>query len=546
MSEPRKEYVSTLADVALNCGVRFSADEDLAASYFLSSALYSYYYLAKLDDPKSNPYDATRFQLMQIYNTATGELFAYLRSKGLYRKNSYSLESACGRQINFRNVEYFLPLPEKNYKDFQLCADFRAKNLTHTTRHSGLGVPLICELHPARKKGMELYAKDQMLPATLVIHFAARDSRNMIQANLAFLDSRNQEMCKLGKSREIPLEMDFSTPVAYMAKKPLPYGGLQYMLKPAKSSQMQGLYKFEPFHEKRIPVLLVHGLMSNTRTWLQMLNTLQNDPDLRKYYQFWGFSYSSGNPIVYSAALLRKALREEREKLIREKKDTAMFDHMVIVGHSMGGLLAKTTIMDPGERLMKHLLNKINKKDLEKINCREKAFLRDLWQFESLPFVKRVIFIAVPHRGSTFARAWIGRLGSSLVELPGPFVEQARDIVRKIIPSREKNLRDILPTGIDNLDPDSRVLKALANIPFVEGIPFHSIIGNNKKEGVPGGTDGIVPYKSSHLNGAESELIVRHSHSVQQNPLAIQEVRRILLEHLSSLRKKGKIKAKQP
>lgn len=537
LKEPGKEFISALADTALNCAVRYEKDPEKAISYYLSSAFYAYMYLAHLDDPEENPYNAGRIRIMQIYNMAASEIFAYLRNKGLYRKDAYSLSSACGEIVTFRKVTYSLPLPERSYKDFQLCADYKPLNLTHTTRHSGLGVPLICELHNAGKKGEELFAKDQMLPATLMIHFSYRKGEK-IDAGLSFLDTRNVEKSKVGK-RNLPLEMDFSTPVAYMAKKPLPFGGLGYMLFPEKSSHMQGLYKFEPFHEKRIPVLLVHGLMSNTRTWMQMLNTLQNDPILRKYYQFWGFSYSSGNPILYSASLLRKALREERARLVREKKDTSMFDRMVIVGHSMGGLLSKTAIMDPGEQLKEALLAGIDQKILAGLHKEEAEFLRELWQFNSLPFVKRVIFIAVPHRGSTFARAWIGRLGSSLVELPRQLVSPVKNVIKKIFPGEEKDFRKLLPTGIDNLDPDNRALKALARVEFVKGIPYHSIIGNTKEKGVPGGTDGIVPYTSSHLDGAQSELIVQCGHSAQQNPLAIQEVRRILLEHVFSLRNKG-------
>ena len=217
-----------------------------------------------------------------------------------------------------------------------------------------------------------------------------------------------------------------------------------------------------------------------------------------------------------------------------------MFDRMVIVGHSMGGLLSKTTIMDPEERLKEFMLQGFRKDRLAGIDKKQLAFLDEFWQFKSLPFVKRVIFIAVPHRGSSFARTWIGRLGSYLVELPGKFVDRIKNIAEFILVERSGNIRDMIPTGIDNLDPESRVLQALAKVPFVKGVPYHSIIGNTKKGGVPGGTDGIVPYTSSHLDGAQSELIVKCGHSAQQNPLAIQEVRRILLLHLSSSLKQGK------
>ena len=66
-------------------------------------------------------------------------------------------------------------------------------------------------------------------------------------------------------------------------------------------------------------------------------------------------------------------------------------------------------------------------------------------------------------------------------------------------------------------------------------MPYHSIIGNREKERTPGGSDGIVPYSSSHLDGAASELVVKSGHGVQQQPSAILELRRILLEHLRSL-----------
>ena len=48
----------------------------------------------------------------------------------------------------------------------------------------------------------------------------------------------------------------------------------------------------------------------------------------------------------------------------------------------------------------------------------------------------------------------------------------------------------------------------------------------------PNGADGVVKYTSAHVDYAESEFIVRSGHSCQDNPLTIEEVRRILLENL--------------
>ncbi|MPN51177.1 hypothetical protein SDC9_198819 [bioreactor metagenome] len=120
-----------------------------------------------------------------------------------------------------------------------------------------------------------------------------------------------------------------------------------------------------------------------------------------------------------------------------------------------------------------------------------------------------------------------------MIELPVALVTRGDGIIKSLMergilmPNNSK-----MDTGIDNLDPNNRTLQILNRLPYAPGVKYHSIIGNRKEGGVPGGSDGIVPYLSSHLDGAESELVVKSGHSVQLNPLAIQELRRILLEHL--------------
>ena len=525
-AEPRREYLAATADAALNIGHRFAGKPDTANRYYLTAAFLSYYYLQMLDKPESEPYNALRIQMIQIYNQAVMELFSYLRHHQLYRKQTFSLATAMGPTVNFTAPEYHLPLPPEDYTDFQLCADYETRNLTHTSSHFGFGVPLICEVKPESGKSGTHFAADQMLPATLLIKFDVNKDFSRINAGLIFLNSRDITTFKLGKY-QIPLAMDFSTPVAYMSKKPLKFDIFDYMIYPEKSRDIQGLYLFEPFNPDRIPVVLVHGLMSNTRTWLQMLNTLQNDPQLRRHYQFWGFSYSSGNPVLHSAHLLRKALLAKRAELVACGVSTRQFDRMVLVGHSMGGLLSKTAIMDTKGKLLDTLLADRN----IKLSPEQRKFLADNGlEFSHLPFVRRVIFIAVPHGGADMATSFVGRLGSHFIKLPRRMIREIGVIAAKILPGTKFRIA----TGIDNLSPQDRILPALKQTAFVPGVPFHSIIGNRKAAGVPGGDDGVVPYHSSHLDGAASELIVKSDHSAQQNPLGIQEVRRILLEHLRS------------
>lgn len=525
LREPRGEYLAAMADTSLNFGYRYADDNDpeTAARYYLSAAMFSYAYLALLDKPEEQPYSANRVQVMQIYNRAISEFFDFLSKRDLIRKDGYTISAAMDTGITFREVRYELPLKQSEYASFLLCSDYKTKNLTHVSRHFGLGAPLICEL--VRKPDVQ-YAKDQMLPATLIIHFDFNADFSRIGARLVYIDTRDAQSVSIGKHK-IPLAMDFSTPTAYMAERPMPFGILGYMLYPDRTKSMQGLYQFEPFHEDRIPVVLVHGLMSNTRTWIQMLNTLQFDPVIRKHYQFWGFSYSSGSPVLISAKELRTALQNKRNELIKDGKSTKMFDRMVLVGHSMGGLLSKTAIMDTNGKLLKDITEKHPAaKDLTA--DQKKILAENGLDFKHLPFVKRVIFIAVPHGGSVFATSFIGRIGSALIQLPRSVVSELNDMIKDVFKKKDANIA----TGIDNLAPDNVALQALRRIPFVKGVPYHSIIGNTKRAGVPEGSDGIVPYTSSHLDGVASELVVKSGHSAQQNPLGIQEVRRILLEHL--------------
>ncbi|HKM55411.1 MAG TPA: hypothetical protein VJY33_18545, partial [Isosphaeraceae bacterium] len=58
-----------------------------------------------------------------------------------------------------------------------------------------------------------------------------------------------------------------------------------------------------------------------------------------------------------------------------------------------------------------------------------------------------------------------------------------------------------------------------------------SIVADRRDPPSPGGSDGLVPYESSHLDGTLSESLVSSGHLCQDHPAVIREVRRILVEH---------------
>ena len=529
-ADPRSDYLAALADVSSKAGERFKNNPDISARYFLSALLYSYCYLA-LENPADQGYNPNVILILRIYNSSLTELFCYLKSNGLLNKSSYELTTAAGQKITFKKPHKITALPPERMENIMLCADYENKNLINNSRRFGIGVPLIAELNRNVNPDGSRYAENQTFPLTAVLTFDNANDGTFAtcDAQLLFVDPRERDCVKLS-NRTIPLEYDYSTPLAYMADKPLKFNHIFYMLYPDAVSSQEGLYYFEQVNPDRIPVVLVHGLMSDTKTWMQMLNTLISDPDIRNNYQFWGVSYSSGNPIFSSAYLMRQALAKEREKLVKKGLSTEKFDRMILVGHSMGGLISRLAVSTSTINKCMEIFNENN--FLTKLDEENRSDIEKLTSFRPLDFVKRVIFIAVPHRGAALASTSIGKLGSRFIQLPANMLKRQQEIVEQMIKNGNIKSKPQILTGIDNLAPDDSAIKILNAIEMNPAIHYHSIVGNEDGYGIPGGSDGIVPYSSSHIDNVESELVVCSGHSAQQNPLAIQEVRRILLTHL--------------
>ena len=80
-----------------------------------------------------------------------------------------------------------------------------------------------------------------------------------------------------------------------------------------------------------------------------------------------------------------------------------------------------------------------------------------------------------------------------------------------------------------------RNLLALAEIPVLPPVKAHSIIAIDGDGDCHTGKDGLVKYSSAHVDYAASEFIVRSYHTCLNDPATIEEVRRILHEHLDQL-----------
>jgi hypothetical protein len=84
------------------------------------------------------------------------------------------------------------------------------------------------------------------------------------------------------------------------------------------------------------------------------------------------------------------------------------------------------------------------------------------------------------------------------------------------------------------MSPGNPAIRTLATLPIAPGVTTHSIIAIKGGGSLGERGDGVVTYRSAHLDEAVSELIVQSGHSVQSHPEAIEEIRRILLQQLGN------------
>jgi pimeloyl-ACP methyl ester carboxylesterase len=286
-----------------------------------------------------------------------------------------------------------------------------------------------------------------------------------------------------------------------------------------------------PYHAGYIPAVFVHGTASSPGRWADMVNDLVADDRLRHRFAFWFFRYDSGNPIAYSAWQLRDALQRAGERADPGGSDPCVRD-MLVLGHSQGGLLTKLTAIDSGDTFWRRISDEPFEE--AKLPDETRELMRQIAFVKPLPFVRRLIFLATPHRGSYLAGPQIvRRLAQRLVRLPSDVVKVGADLAT--VGPTGVLATGRVPTSIDNMSPGNPFIQALAGIPVGPGVTAHSIIAVKDDGPLEDASDGVVRYESAHVEGVESELVVRSPHSgMQGKAQTIEEVRRIFLEHAAT------------
>lgn len=542
------ELVYALAEISWIEGKRLERHRDpQALDRYLDAAAYAFDFLFD-DDPLlargRKPADPRYRQAMELYNAGVDYLIRAAMNRGEIRPEG-------GKVISFkfhgaeRKLQFLLqksPWQSADVHKLLLTTDFEVTGLNKEDHQFGVGVPLIAvretqtDKQGRRDRSEQFYPFEMAFPLTafLVPNSRLKDARagqgEARVCRLELIDPIKQQDVK-----GLPMEIDLTTPLAYMwSHTDLDRYRWAGLMRPEKNLERANLLLIRPYEPDKIPVVMVHGLISSPLAWIPMLNELLRDPEIQKKYQFFLYMYPTGVPLPIAAAGLRDSLTEAR-KLYDPDGRSPAFNRMVLLGHSMGGLLSHMMSVSSGAEFWG--LYSDRSFDSEIVGPRETLDeLRHYLFFEPLPFVTRVVFLATPHRGSDLSRGVVGRVGNGLIAESDHIHKLLYRLIKDNPDAFDSRRFRRFPTSIETLDTNSDMLLALLKMKPGANVQYHSIIGSIRPTGVRQSTDGVVAYPSSHLDGVVSEKVVRSDHGVQKAPDAIREVHRILLEHVGLVR----------
>lgn len=534
--DDRRDILFALAELNYSWAETLEPSENSRAQMpssrdvYLQAAVYAYLYLlGKGSEAVPSAFDNRFRDACELYNRALDLAFREGKDDALVFKAGKRNLPSFPLSLSIKSDSLHWPL--KSFDAFYPADAYDIHGFSTHNRTPGLGAPII---GVTRKSNDAPNGGALPVTAFLKIDGGISDlGQEKNKVTLELISSYDAQDVVINNQR-IPLQSDTTAPLAYrLSDSAIWKVGLKRFI--FGDDVDNHVLMVQPYQAGRIPVVLVHGTGSSPVWWAEMVNTLRNDPLIRSRFQFWFYEYTSNLPILASAADLRDVLTGMEKQLDPEHKDPAM-QQMIVIGHSQGGLLTRMTAIESGDKLWKSISD-VPFEEL-KVEPGFKDALRRVLFFKPLPFVKRTVFISTPHRGSFLTQDWVRNLTRNVVGFPARVIVNSSEKFQQLI-SQLKLSDDLksegMPTAVDGMSPKNPVMQAALTIPLASDVTGNSIIPVLPEMDIKTGNDGVVEYSSAHLDGVESEFIVRTGHSAQGHPLAIEEVRRILIKHCRGL-----------
>lgn len=518
--------------------------EDLVNAY-LETARYSYAYLfmtrrtpekRSLEDRQTQVRDYYNFAVQQILTT----LFEYYRQKPpTALDGQHDIHLRFGEwNITIRNEDIRFAGKRIMPEELIPASSLSFAGLRNQYRRDGLGAELVAvtSKRVVNMQSVEEPFSETPFPAiTAVISFPGSTPQEILKTHdvtITSYDPYGRESIELAET-EVPIAANFTSGYGlWLARSGFAAQSLLTLIGKGDVLETPRVYLMQPYNPDRHIVIMLHGLASSPEAWINLANEVLGDETLRQNFQIWQIYYPTNAPIAFNHYEIYKAITQTLKNFDPDGKARAT-QKILLVGHSMGGVLSRLMVSSSGDRLWNAFLKQYSLEGgrLERV----KKEIGPYMNFEPLPQVSRAIFIAAPHQGTPVAEIALVRWIAKFIKMPFSMLGRFKEVAQLLVDPSSANPVSLTRSfnSIDNLSGRDPFIQLSSTLPISSQVHYHSIIGNNTpKLSLADSSDGVVPYKSSHLDGADSELVVASGHSVQETPEAIIEIRRIMHLHL--------------
>jgi pimeloyl-ACP methyl ester carboxylesterase len=480
-----------------------------------------------------DPFDQKYRLASSFYSLAAGRYFLLLMALGRNWTGDITETTPAGVfDVTFDNDDS--DLYASFFSNFSLAWGYRITGLRNRYTRDGIGIPMVARRAPGESFPLEPYfpAGGYIAPITVYLRFDSGQPAERVRVGLA--DTRLAEYVCFGR-QTLPVAADFTAPYAVQITRDHARAAVRAALfGDSVPGSRLGLTISAPWDPGKIPLILVHGLASSAEAWRELTNDILGSEELRGRYQIIHYTYATSESFLATATRFRRDLAEF---LAVVKYDSNVSPKLVLIGHSMGGLLSKSVAVDSGNRLwdatFRVPVNALHADDAVR-RAFEDALLLKPW-----PSVGMIIFMGTPQRGSDKADGFLGRLSASLLRLPADYVNLTREIGLRDSQELQPDIRSEFTSGrmtsVASLSPRNPLMQVYGALPIVAGVPFYSIMGTGTHDARGRPSDGYVTVESARLPGsvADTLLPIRHRQFDRAAPLNV--VYRILREHAESV-----------
>ena len=539
-----EQRLSALAELWLQRALRLTragtdqAHPDAIRNAYLETARHAYAYLFfTARPPPARAFEERQMHVLDYYNIAVKKAIELIFPRYQGRPPVSPALLTEGRWRIHLSIEDGRPPGQRRLpKELVAASSLRFTGLRNVYRRDGFGAEMVAVLEPDDSTDPEQPFTEMEVPTiTAIIRFRGNTLDEVLRTDdldLVAFDPYRYETVELA-GIDVPLAANFTAGYAlWLARSGFSRQALRGVLGRSGGVAAPHVFLMQPYDPDRHVLITLHGLASSPEAWLNVANEILGDEALRQRFQVWQVVYPTNAPIPFNHRNVRAAI--ERTLQYFDPTGTALASsEVVLVGHSMGGVLARLMVSSSGDAVKPAYIEEtgLDGRPLETVLAEFGPYL----EFEPMPEVTRAVFIAAPHRGTTFADRRLSRWAAGLVLLPYDVLDTLTDLNRSLaaIGADQPGAPTLrVQNSIENLSDRSLFLRLADTMPISAQVKYHSIIANNTpNRPLEDSNDGVVPFRSAHLPGASSEKVIESWHSVQETPASILELRRILRTH---------------